>query len=595
MEGESASGYGKWRDTVFFVLCVAVAAWQCFYVALDTHLGGLGNAFHEWRAAAVAVANALVPLSPFWLLRPRWRGLIWIPMSLLTAWCLLQVTYCRAYDDLMPMHSLTMLENVNGVLRDSFLALLRWKDLLIVVPFLLLAVMPRPMSTISSLKGRLKAFAMTLLAALLFGVEGFSTPDGNYEKRFLYNFSNSDYFALNGLIPYCSYSLYQAVAHNHTVTDAERAAIDRFLRDQCPQYTDNSYCTAPLQRNLVLIIVESLHTWPIGMEVEGRAVTPTLNRLVAAEGTIYAPHVLFQTGHGHSSDAHFMYNTGLLPLRDDVVAVYYGDGPYPSLAAALGGYDCRMAVCDDKGYWNQAVTSRSYGLDTLYNQAHLAASGALQRHGNVDDAALTDFAASLLPQLRRPFFLEMVTMTMHTPYPQDKVRRSWIIDSDTLTTEARSYLNCVNLTDSCIGAFIDALQLNGLADNTVVAIVSDHTQLYRNRVMGLTDYDAVPDDWGIPMIIAGCDTTLRYEPVIGQVDVFPTLLDVMGANAYPWKGLGHSLLRYDVTSAIQPRNMTVLGDSTALTPQQRQAWDISRLLILDRSRYFKTDNQKTYN
>lgn len=585
MEVESASGYGKQRDTLFFVLCVAVAAWQCFYVALETHLGGLGNAFHEWRALAVAVANALVLLCPYWLLSPRWRGLIWIPLSLLTFWCLIQVCYFRAYDDLMPFRSLLMTGNVNKMLMDSTLSLLQWRDLFIFVPFLLLPFRPPLKSTLTRL-GRFKAFVVTLLAALLFGAVGYATPDGNYEKRFLYNFSNSDYFALNGLIPYCSYSLYQAVAHNYTVTDAERATIDRFLQDQCPQYDDNRYCEAPLQRNLVFIVVESLHTWPIGMEVEGREVTPTLNRLIAAEGTIYAPHVLFQTGHGHSSDAHFIYNTGLLPLRDDVVAVYYGDGPYPSLASALTGYDCRMAVCDEKHYWNQSVTSQTYGFDTLYTHDHLAASGALQRHGNVDDAALTDFAATLLPQLRQPFFLEMVTMTMHTPYPQDKVRHSWILDSDTLTAEARSYLNCVNLTDSCIGAFIDVLRLGGMEENTVVAIVSDHTQLYRNRVMGLTDYDAVPDDWGIPMILVGCDTTLRYEPVIGQVDIFPTLLDVMGANAYPWKGLGHSILRYDVKSAIQPRNMSVLGDSTALTPQQRQAWDISHLLILDRSNYF---------
>ena len=88
------------------------------------------------------------------------------------------------------------------------------------------------------------------------------------------------------------------------------------------------------------------------------------------------------------------------------------------------------------------------------------------------------------------------------------------------------------------------------------------------------------------MIIAGCDTTLRYDAVIGQVDVYPTLLDVMGANAYPWKGLGHSILRYPVAGAIQPRNMSVIGDSTGLTPQQRKAWDISRLLIFDRVQRF---------
>ena len=590
MEVESGSVYGKWHDTAFFVLCVLVAAWQCFVVALETRLGGLGNVFHEWHAVAVSLANALVLMSPFWLLKRRWRILIWVPLTLLTIWCLLQVCYCRAYDDLMPMRSLTMTSNVNKTLFDSFFSLLEWKDLLIVVPFLLLLAFRWRSIDHAGVKKRIMAFATTMLIALLVGVVGYATPDGNYKKRFLYNFSNSDYFALNGLIPYCSYSICQSISHSRTVTDAERTAADRFLQDQCPQYDDNRYSTAPLQRNLVFIIVESLHTWPIGMEVDGREVTPRLNSLIADEGTIFAPHVLFQTCHGHSSDAHFIYNTGLLPLRDDVVAVYYGDGPYPSLASALSGYDCRMIVCDDKGYWNQAVTSQTYGFNDLFSREQLVASGAMQRHANVEDAALTDYAATLLPQLRQPFFLEMVTMTMHTPYPQDKVRHSWILDSDTLTAEARSYLNCVNHTDSCIGAFIDALRLNDLAGNTVVAIASDHTQIYRNRVMGISDYDAVPDDWGIPMIIAGCDTTLRYEPVIGQIDMFPTLLDVMGANVYPWKGLGHSLLRFDIRSAIQPRNMSVLGDSTALTPHQRQAWDISRLLILDRSQHFKPAN-----
>ena len=135
------------------------------------------------------------------------------------------------------------------------------------------------------------------------------------------------------------------------------------------------------------------------------------------------------------------------------------------------------------------------------------------------------------------------------------------------------------MTDSCIGKFIDDLRRLDLAKNTIVAIVSDHTQIYLNRIEGRHDSIAGPNDWGIPMFIVGTDTTMRYEPVIGQVDVFPTLLDVMGANAYPWKGLGHSILRYPVTSAIFPRNMTVIGDSTALTPHQRRAWDISKWII----------------
>ena len=268
-----------------------------------------------------------------------------------------------------------------------------------------------------------------------------------------------------------------------------------------------------------------------------------------------------------------------------MVAVHHGDGPYPSLAAALAGYDCREIICTPGVNWNQNVTAHTYGFDTLYMRDDL--TDALGRHADIDDAALTDFTARLLPSLRQPFFLELVTMTMHTPYTDNKLRPSWITRSDTLTAEARGYLNCVNVTDSCLGALIDDIRRLGLANNTLLVIVSDHTQVYYNRVVGRSDYEFVPDDWGIPMIIAGCDTTFRHDAVIGQVDVYPTLLDVMGANAYPWKGMGHSILRYPVRSAVQPRNMSVIGDSTALTPLQRRAWDISRLLIFDRKSCFK--------
>ena len=568
---------------MFYVLCVAFVAWQCFMVALDTQLGGLGQLFHNWHVVAISLANALLLLAPYWLLRRRWRWLVWIPLTLLTVWCLMQVCYCRAYDDLMPWQSLTLTQNVNSTLAATTLSLLRWQDLLILVPYLLLVAVCLLGRRTREDGERIRPFLLSLAGCLLLSLAGYLVKGENYEKRFLHNFSNRGYFAQNGMIPYGAFSLYQALFNNHKVTDEERAMVDRFLAEDCPNYTDNPY-SADGRRNLVLIIVESLHTWPIGMQVDGREVTPVMNSLVAGDSVIYAPHVLFQTSHGHSSDAHFIYNTGLLPLRDGVVAVHHGDGPYPTLAAALPGYDCREIICTPGVNWNQNVTARTYGFDTLYTREHLAA--ALKRQGNIDDAALIDFAGGLLPSLHQPFFLEMVTMTMHAPYTDGKLPPSWITASDTLNAEARGYLNCVHLTDSCIGVFINDLQRHGLAGNTVLAIVSDHTQLYRNRVMGISDYDAVPDDWGIPLIIAGCDTTLRYDAVIGQVDVYPTLLDVMGANAYPWKGLGHSILRYPVAGAIQPRNMSVIGDSTALTPQQRKAWDISRLLIFDRVQRF---------
>ena len=573
---------GSRYGAIFFVACVLVVCWQCFAVALDTQLGGVSNLFHEWHVLAVSLANALLLLSPYWLLPKRWRWLVWIPLTLLAVWCLIQLCYCRAYDDLMPWHSLSLTDNVNSTLAASTISLLRWQDLLIVFPYLLLIgifFLSKDRHSERTLP-RFKTFLYAVIGAVVIGAFGYLDGDTNYTKRFFHNFSNRDYFARNGILPYVAFTLHEEFK-SHAVTDDERAMIQRFLDEECPKYNDNSYCKVA-RRNLVLVIVESLHTWPIGMEIDGREVTPTMNRLIASDSVIYAPYMLFQTSHGHSSDAHFIYNTGLLPLRDGAVAVNHGDGPYPTLGKALGGYDCREIICTPGMNWNQTVTARTYGFDTLYTRDDLTKAGDLARHNNVDDAALVDFASRLLPTLRQPFFLEMVTMTMHAPYTGSKLSDSWITASSILNAEARGYLNSVHVTDSCLGSFIDAHHGLDLTLNTVVAIVSDHTQLYYNRIQGRTDYEFVPSDWGIPLIIMGADTSMVYEQVIGQVDVFPTLLDVMGANAYQWKGLGHSILRYPVVGAIQPRNMTVIGDSNAITSQQRKAWDVSRLLIYDR-------------
>ena len=319
-------------------MSVAVVAWQCFALAADLRVMGRGP--QEWLMAPLAMgnlmmmftplnnfivllgermgglglfgtlmislANALLLLSPYWLLRRRWRWLVWIPLTLLTLWCLMQLCYCRAYDDLMPWKSLTLTGNLNTTLMDSTISLLRWHDLLIVVPFLLLVcacVVGRRVGSHEESARRSKPFFLTLFACLLATVMGYGNINENYEKRYLHNFSNRGYYMQNGLIPYGIYTLYHTFYHNHALSEEERDELNRFLTEECPQYTDNSHCSVA-GRNLVLIIVESLHTWPIGMEVEGREVTPVLNSLVRGDSVIYAPHVLFQTSHGHSSDAH---------------------------------------------------------------------------------------------------------------------------------------------------------------------------------------------------------------------------------------------------------------------------------------------------
>ena len=57
-------------------------------------------------------------------------------------------------------------------------------------------------------------------------------------------------------------------------------------------------------------------------------------------------------------------------------------------------------------------------------------------------------------------------------------------------------------------------------------------------------------DREVAFVLLNTPYTISYEETAGQIDVYPTLLDVMGCNEYGWKGLGYSLFRTPVESAV---------------------------------------------
>ena len=76
---------------------------------------------------------------------------------------------------------------------------------------------------------------------------------------------------------------------------------------------------------------------------------------------------------------------------------------------------------------------------------------------------------------------------------------------------------------------------------------------------------------------------MHYKKVMGQVDIYPTLLTLLGLDHYPWKGIGNCILDPDKGGfAIDP-NYNVIGEVTHVPEHAIQfaknAWTISDLII----------------
>ena len=191
---------------------------------------------------------------------------------------------------------------------------------------------------------------------------------------------------------------------------------------------------------------------------------------------------------------------------------------------------------------------------------------------SVTDSVLMERAIEKIKVQKTPFFYQLITGTSHKPY-NEPYRKTKLSGATEFPEEVRNYMEVIHYTDRCIGAFVDSLRSNGLYDNTVIAIASDHNQLLSPcGVPGYNDTEAA-------FIVANADVKYTHTSVMGQIDIYPTLLDVMNCNDYAWKGLGYSILRTPVGSAAG-WNGTVYGnEGDSLASRQIEAWDISEKII----------------
>lgn len=533
----------RW-STAWFLAVLAVSSVQLMAFA---HVAVLTtNRVHT--LLLVCVTELMVIYLPYWFLRPKWRWSLLMPVWLLTFWMLTNLWYLRYYHDLMPLGSYLMWGNLDGMLIDSALSVVRCVDVLVFLLALALqisycVVFRRYVGAERGYSGRDRVAAASvvivcwLLEQLFFCVQDYRdfiaerpvsfTESVSEHYGDISGISRSSMIRHYGFVFYWADDIVSMMQTTHKLSDSERKAIDDFIERN---RQDGAGIAANRGKNLIFIIVESLNADVVGLTIGGREVTPVLNGLSRDDNIMVALNMATQAGCGRSSDGQLMYNTGLLPLRDEPAVLRYANRDWPSIAGALEGYDSMEVIGESGGLWNHVETNKGYGYDCLVEKSNLLAGPKEQVDSMVFATAIARIA-----RMREPFFVEVTTLSMHEPYDYGKVPPSWLDKVDGVTEKRRNYLSAVSYFDRQLGLFIEELKRLGVWGRTVVAIASDHAQ---DSALGDAD-----NGGRIVFMVANAGCGLKCSEQIGQIDVYPTLLDVMGADDYAWRGLGRSLLR----------------------------------------------------
>ena len=139
-------------------------------------------------------------------------------------------------------------------------------------------------------------------------------------------------------------------------------------------------------------------------------------------------------------------------------------------------------------------------------------------------------------------------------------------------------------TDKAIGKFVEYLKALPQYDETLIVITGDHEGLttYREELCNAPGGKGVVSDKTFtPFIIVNSPVGMRYDKVMGQIDMYPTLLNLLQLDDYCWSGLGQSILDPRKKGfAVSPK-MEVEGEDA--TPEEisfaQKAYDISDLMI----------------
>ena len=477
-------------------------------------------------------------------------------------WCILfaifilvNYSYLLVFNNFMPLECYTMFHNVNSVLIDSFLFSLK-KGWLVLLPLAFVFLIK---------KGSKDKYRFLILVAVLFSNMLFITTEYcitvinlKIKNQSIYNRYEYDdfyfgmpYFLVNGLTPYLYCFVKTGRFTSINTRQYDYNAIDI---SSLPKYTDNRYAYAK-GKSLIIIFVESLSASVINRKIKDGEICPTLNRLFN-DSTNISSFFNSQAKAGASSDGHFIVNTGLLTLRNNVTANVISE--VPSLAKSKKWASAIVVTTDDKYFWNQYATSLFYGYKENYYNEHIKKDGG---YNDVIDPEVFDYGLKKVIERQNPFIAQFVTISMHLPFHRARENVKWIMDADTIPETTRKYWNCTHFFDNCLNDFLNGLKSSGKYDDCVIAIMGDHS----------IPVNIVDDDHHMSAVIilnSGCPKdSIPHPKNMQQIDIYPTLLDLIGGNEYGWKGVGHSIFRSD-----EP------NDEEAL-------YDLSQKLIL--SEYFQ--------
>lgn len=467
-----------------------------------------------------------------WTLLIPWNKRRWVWLGLLLAHSFLLASdmwYYRYFEDFLSVSLLSQMTQMSDV-SSGFTALIVPQDFLLFADsliFMVLRFVFRKRPEVTTAQTRRRTAGILAVSGIILSASLLTYRTLTEDRQPTAAISDMRDYYLFGFWGYHGWDAFKGVTGRPSdgLTAQEQQRIN--------QKEQTNPTGAKKTPNIILVQLESFQASVIDQTINGEEVTPNLNQL--KKESLYFSSLYHQTHEGRTSDAEFITNTSLYPLKSGSVYTQYPTNEFEPLPALLekNGYDTAAMHAYEKGFWNRDDVYKNIGFKHFFSQNDYSKEKKIGMALNDQEFFLESI--DHMETLQEPFFSFLVALTSHTPYEIDKEDQTLDL-SGYEDPMLKRYYQTVHYVDTGVGKMIDELKQRDLWDQSLVIFYGDHDSglvnegsEMRKKADVSSPVAAFELERRIPLFIKKPDqqTGRVMRENGGQIDIAPTIIDLL--------------------------------------------------------------------
>ncbi len=290
--------------------------------------------------------------------------------------------------------------------------------------------------------------------------------------------------------------------------------------------------------NVVLIVMESVRAFELGLAGAGRSVAPNISRL-ATEGLTF-PNFYFNGTTTTRGGAAIVCSV----LPDSVGTIVFKSHPDLSVKClpellAQAGYSTHWISGFDASFSNTKEFLARHGMEVFHDRpgGEFRTLNEAKSSWGISDEDLAAYAVASLHGSREPFYAQIMTVSNHFPWRRELFPiEDPSIAEDGEGADYQGYEMGVHYTDYAIGKLLERSRGEAWFDRTIFVVLGDHgawlfPEKVAGRPLGFLDKTEMYFRSGLVVWAPTWIQPQRVLTVGSQIDLVPTLLDLLGVAA----------------------------------------------------------------